>query len=97
MALVRIRYFGILREISKKKEDKLEIDGDANAMDLIEAISTKHGQKFRDFVFDDKGNVNDGLAFAVDGASVERSKLPKIKCKNITEFVILPPISGGIS
>ena len=96
LALVNVRYFGILRETAKRREEKIEIDDAASALDLIELISTKHGQKFRNFVFDNKGKPNEGLAFAVNGFSLERSKLAKTKCKDISEFVILPPISGGL-
>ncbi|MDA4111160.1 MAG: MoaD/ThiS family protein [Thaumarchaeota archaeon] len=95
MALVKIRYFGILREISRKKEEDIEIDNSSTALDLIEIISSKNGPKFRNFVFEKNGKLNEGLAFAVNGYSIDRSKLSKTKCYNITEFVILPPISGG--
>jgi molybdopterin converting factor small subunit len=97
MARILVRYYGILRELSKKKEDKIEISDEYNILDLIKRVSEKNGQKFRDLVFDDETKLRDGLAFAIDAVSVERSKLEKIKCRDASEFVILPPISGGHS
>ncbi len=65
MARIRVRYYGILRELSKKKEDKIEISDESNILDLIKSVSEKNGQKFRDFVYDDGTKLRDGLAFAI--------------------------------
>ena len=95
MARVQVRYYGILREIANKKEEKFEIENTSSVLDLIELVSVKNGPRFRNFVYDEKGKLREGLAFAVDGSSLERSLLAKTKSKSVTEFVILPPISGG--
>jgi molybdopterin converting factor small subunit len=95
MQTVLVRYYGILKEFAKKKQEKIEMEDNSSVLDLIKVISARNGEKFRDFVSADNGKMRDGLAFAVDGKSVERSTLGRIKCKDISEFVILPPISGG--
>lgn len=95
MAQVKIRFFGMLKEMVGKREENLQIDDSSNVKDLIELLSSKHGKRFSDFVFDQKGNLREGFAFAVNGDSVNASKFSSTKCKDVKEFVILPPISGG--
>jgi len=95
MAQVKIRFFGMLREMIGKREESLQIDDSSSISDLIKLLSTKHGKRFADFVFDQKGNLREGFAFAVNGDSLSESKLGSTKCSDVKEFVILPPISGG--
>ncbi len=95
MAEVVVRYFGILREIARRSVEKVSIDDSSTAFDLIAEISRRHGDKFKNFVFDSKGKPRKSIAFAVNGDSVAYYRLQSTKCNKISEFVILPPISGG--
>jgi MoaD family protein len=95
MAQVRIRFFGMLKEMIGKREESLQIEDSASISDLIKLLSTKHGKRFAGFVFDQKGSLREGFAFAVNGDSLSESKLESTKCRDVKEFVILPPISGG--
>jgi molybdopterin converting factor small subunit len=95
MAEVKIRFFGMLREIVGKREETLVVRDADSVMDLIKLLSSKHGKKFSDFVFDKEGNLRDGFAYAINGDSVSESKLSSVRCRSVREFVILPPISGG--
>ncbi len=95
MAEVKIRFFGMLREMVGKREETVLMDDFSTAFELINLISTKHGKRFSEFVFDKKGNLREGFAYAVNGDTIAASKLSSIKCERIREFVILPPISGG--
>ena len=94
-AKITVKYFGMLHDIVGKRSEILSVEESDTAMDLVREMSRRNGKRFRDFVFDSHGELRSGLAFAINGASVERSELSKIKSKGISEFVILPPISGG--
>ncbi len=85
----------MLHDIAGKRSEVLTIDSSKSAVDLVRAIVSKNGKRFEDFVFDRNGKLRSGLAFAANGISLERSELRKTKCGEISEFVILPPISGG--
>jgi len=85
----------MLREMVGRREESLQIDDASSVTDLIKLLSSKHGKKFSDFVFDHKGKLRDGFAFAINGDAVSETKLSVTKCKSVQEFVILPPISGG--
>lgn len=95
MAQISVRYYGILRELVGKREENLSVEDTSSVVDLIKVLSSRHGRKFNDFVFDQKGRIRNGLAFAINGNSVSKSKLSSTRCKMVSEFVILPPISGG--
>ena len=95
MADITVRYFGMLREIVGKRSEIVTIEDSSSGAGLLDSITNRHGKKFRDFVFDSDGKIRQGLAFAVNGSSVQKSTLSRMRCKNISEFVILPPISGG--
>jgi len=92
---ITIRYFGLLHDIVGKRSETFRINGDSSALDLVGKIASKHGKRFQDFVFDSTGNIRSGIAFAINGSSIDRSLLDKTECRDISEFVILPPISGG--
>jgi len=92
---VAVRYFGMLHDLAGMRSETFNVDESDTVLDLVKLISSKHGKRFEDFVFDPKGKIRPGIAFAVDGSSVERSSLGKTACKDVKEFVILPPISGG--
>lgn len=95
MASVKILFFGMLREIAGRREETLQLEDSSSAIDLIRELSSKHGQRFSEIVFDKRGNLREGFAYAVNGDTVNETKLASIKCRDVREFVILPPISGG--
>jgi molybdopterin converting factor small subunit len=85
----------MLHDIAGKRSEVFSIDSSMSAMDLLRAIVSRNGKRFQDFVFDSHGKIRSGLVFAVNGISIQKSALSKTKCSEISEFVILPPISGG--
>ncbi|MGI0079138.1 MAG: MoaD/ThiS family protein [Nitrososphaerales archaeon] len=95
MAGVTVRYFGILRELAGRRVEKIKMEGDSNLTDLVKNLATRHGAKFEAFIYGPDGKLNKSLAFAVNGDSIQLSKLGRLKCKDVSEFVILPPIAGG--
>lgn len=95
MAAVKIKYFGLLREIVGSREENLKVDDKLSASEIIKILAQKHKGRFSDFVFEKDGKLQSGFAYAVNGSTVSESKLSSIKCSEVQEFVILPPISGG--
>jgi MoaD family protein len=95
MSRVRVRYFGMLHEITGKRLEEVTVDDSANGRDLIEKLTKLHGRKLRNYLFEPNGKLKDGFAYAINGDSVQQNELAKFKCKDVSEFVVLPPISGG--
>jgi molybdopterin converting factor small subunit len=95
LAEVSVLYFGPLYEIVGKRREKIAIGENSSLRDLLQVMRDMHGEKLGTFIFDPAGKIRSSIAFAVDGVSVSRLRLGKIKCGRIREFVVLPPISGG--
>jgi molybdopterin converting factor small subunit len=95
MVVIKIKYFGMVREIVGSREESLKVDDHLSASEIIRLLAQKHGERFSDFVLEKDGALRSGFAYAINGASVGESKLLTTKCKEVHEFVILPPISGG--
>ncbi len=96
MAEVTIRYFGVLREITGKRAEQVRIEDDSTLLELIQNLAKRHGPKFKNFVYAENEHLNKSLAFAANGDAMPVSRLKVLKCGEIEEFVILPPISGGL-
>jgi molybdopterin converting factor small subunit len=92
---IRVRYFGGLREIVGKKEEHVLMEDGSVMIDLVKKLSEINGKKFSEFIFDSEGKLKDGFAYAINGDSVSEARLRRTKCKEVSVFVILPPISGG--
>lgn len=95
MATIKIKHFGMLREIVGSREERLKVDDCLDAREIIKLLAKKHGERFSDFVLEKDGTLRSGFAYAINGTSLSESRLSSTKCKDIHEFVILPPISGG--
>ena len=97
MPEITIRYFGPLREIARKRTERVKIESSSTLLDLLLEVDKLHGKRFHDFVFEQGKKIRDGIMFASDGDSISASELQSKKCASVREFVILPPISGGAS
>ena len=95
MATIKIKYFGMLRDIVGSREESVKVDDKLNASEVVSLLAQKYGEKFSEFVLEKDGTLRVGFAYAINGSSVSASKLASTKCKDVHEFVILPPISGG--
>jgi len=85
----------MLREAAGKSSERIKLDDSSSALELVEEIGKRNNARFGNLVFDYSGKIRKSLAFAVNGDTMVQSKLRSMKCKDISEFAILPPISGG--
>lgn len=93
---VKVKYFAILREITNKREEELEVEEGTTVKDLLDILAEKYGGRFRNYVFDEKtGSVNSQLLFLVDGVNVASLNKLETKLTDGNSFVILPPVGGG--
>jgi len=94
--IISTKYFAALREITGKKEETFEFDGEVNAKKFLEAIVTRYGKEVAEFLLDQKGALRESLVMLVNGNAVDTSDLASLKLKNGDLVVILPPIGGGL-
>jgi MoaD family protein len=86
----------LLREITKKTEEKVELSHAATLEDLLRTLSTKYGDLFRGYVFDPDGNIKENLLILLNGRSLDKHKeLFGMTLGQEDILAILSPRSGG--
>jgi len=92
---VKVKFFTTLREIVSKKEEQIELSGSVTVEGLLRQLSKTYGTDFKDYVYDELGNVRGHLQFLVNGNSITALQGFKTKLKEGDQLAILPPVGGG--
>ena len=88
---VRLKAYGILRSLTGELPDALELPGHTLG-DLIGLLARKHGQKVKDELLDEKGDLDFSYAFFVKG---ERKTDINSELREGDEVVITNMLGGG--
>jgi len=94
--IITTKYFAALREITGKREEAFDFDGEVDAKMFLDALVLRYGKKIAEFLLDQKGTLRENLVMLVNGNAVDTSDLASLKLKNGDLVVILPPIGGGL-
>lgn len=92
---IEIKFFTSLREITSKKVEKLELQENTTIDELIILLSNKFGKKFKDYIFNKKGNIQDFLSFLINGKNINTLQGLDTKLQEGDVVAILPPVGGG--
>ncbi len=92
---VKVKYFTVLREITKKREEEIELPEAATVEGLLNLLSERHGRKFTEYVYGEVERARSHLQFLVNGRNTTTMQGFKTKLKNGDEVAILPPVGGG--
>jgi molybdopterin synthase sulfur carrier subunit len=92
---VTVKFFTILREITRKREEEIELPSTATVEKLMEILSEKYGRQFADYVYNDKKGMRSQLQFLVNGRSITTLQGFKTKLTDGDKVAIIPPVGGG--
>jgi molybdopterin synthase sulfur carrier subunit len=95
---VSIRFFTVLREITRKKEEVLEFPEGENVTiaAVLEKLSERYERKFSDYVYEKKTREVKGfLQFLVNGRSMVSFKGLETVLVDGDVLAIIPPVGGG--
>jgi molybdopterin synthase sulfur carrier subunit len=95
---VSVRFFTVLREVTAKKEETLQLkEGETATIGFVlKSLATRYGKPFRDYVYDAKsGAVKGYLQFFVNGQSASAQKGLETELHDGDVVAIVPPVGGG--
>ena len=93
---IKARFFTILREMTGKREDILNVENDANVGRVLESLSETYGSDFSEYLF--KGRrLRDHIQILVDGRNIKTLNGLDTRLEEDSTLAIIPPVGGGTS
>jgi len=92
---VEVKFFTSLREITGTKVDTLQLQNTVTVDELITLLSEKYDKRFREYIYNKKGEPQEFLSFLVNGTNINNMQGLDTKLKNGDVIAILPPVGGG--
>jgi molybdopterin synthase sulfur carrier subunit len=95
---ISVRFFTVLREITGKKEEALEIPDEEKGTiaTVLKSLASRYGEPFFDYVFEPKtGAVKGFLQFFINGQSSDAMQGLETKLEEGDVLAIVPPVGGG--
>ena len=72
--MVRVLYFGLVRNIVKEAEENISLPAGSKVRDLVEILCQKHGEALRDALFTVEGTLTANTILLLDGTNVHYSR-----------------------
>ena len=92
---ITVRFFTVLRELTGKKEEKLEFSSSVTINELLDYLSKKYGRQFTEYIYNASGKPRGYLQFLVNGKSITTLQDFKTRLKEGDKVAIIPPVGGG--
>ena len=95
---VSVRFFTNLREIVKKKEERLLFSekNKVTVNTVLKTLNQRYGKPFRDYIYEtNTGDVRSFLQFLVNGKSAATINGLQTELEDGDVLAILPPVGGG--
>lgn len=90
-----MKFFAALRDIVGDWSINLSLPEGITVGEILESLAKQYGERFRSYVYDEKGSVQDYLIFLINGESIHAMKGFETPLREGDSLVILPPIGGG--
>lgn len=90
---VRVAYLSILRDVTNRRDEDLEIPSGSTVKDLIARLLEKYGEKLRPFL-DPDPDLGPGIILTLNGELLSASDLGRVIPDGAEFLVGLPPFGG---
>jgi len=93
---VKVKFFALVRELTGKREETVDLDDDATVRVLLDKLSDEYGPKFQEYLFDPDSKKPRGyLQFLIDGRNIALMQGLDTALREGSSLAILPPVGGG--
>lgn len=90
---MKLRFYATFRYIVGQKEIKKKFTGTCS--ELLRLLCDEYGEKFKNAVFNEKGELRKYVKIFVNGRNIEDLNGLETMLKDEDSAAILPPIAGG--
>ena len=91
--MVKVKFLARFRDITGERSVAIEHNG--SIADLMNTLTEKYGNEFKDALFDKEGNLRDYMKIIVNGEDVESNGGLESNVGDNDEVVIFQTIAGG--
>ena len=92
---MQVKYFAVMREISGKRMETIEIKGSIRLVDLLRLLAARYGREMDSYVFDQcTGALRPILQYMVDGETHTASEAYSTMVKEESVVSIMPTQGG---
>ncbi len=94
---IKVEYLGHIKNIlGSGREEEIEVDDDSSIRDLLTALSEKHGDSFKNAVYEAGGkDIKSNFMATVNGYLLNQLNGLETKLKNGDHVTLMPIVSGG--
>ncbi len=100
MATIKVKFHGVIRDITGGPTTEVELSDDATVMDLLKTLHEKYGQAFYDRVLDEALGVRTYVRLFLNDEELDNNALASTKL--VTDGVaadamlyVMPAMTGG--
>ncbi|MFP3951096.1 MAG: ubiquitin-like small modifier protein 1 [Candidatus Bathyarchaeia archaeon] len=92
---VEVRYYALIRGITKKKTEKMELRQRESVKNLLHHLIEHYGERLEHYIYDDDGEPRGYLTYMLNGENIFGIKGFETRLRGGDTLSILPPIGGG--
>ena len=93
----KVRFFGPVRSIVGKKEQRVSLDDRATMRDVLRELGLSNGPKFQRYIVIEGATLNPALLVSINGRSLDDIQNLDIQLPTDTtiDIMLATPIAGG--
>jgi len=92
---VKIQYFASVRELVNLREETVDVPAGTNVRNLLDLLTSKHGDRLKEYLLDEAGNPREYLQFLLNEKSISQIDGFLTLLSDGSTLAIIPPVGGG--